>query len=93
MKILLSNDDGVYAAGLRQLAEALAELGEVTVVAPDRNRSGASNSLTLTNPLRVKQIENGYYSVEGTPTDCVHLALTGLLQESPDIVVSGNFYH
>jgi 5'-nucleotidase len=89
LKILLSNDDGVYAAGLNVLAEAMSSLGEVVIVAPDRNRSGASNSLTLDRPLRVKEISDNTYSVEGTPTDCVHLALTGLLDDSPDIVISG----
>lgn len=89
MKILLSNDDGVYAKGLRALYDAVKPFGEVVVVAPDRNRSGASNSLTLTSPLRVKQIENGFYSMEGTPTDCVHLALTGFMDELPDVVISG----
>lgn len=89
MKLLLSNDDGVYAPGLAALAAAMSQLGKVTVVAPDRNRSGASNSLTLINPIRLKTIENGFISVEGTPTDCVHLALTGLLDHEPDIVVSG----
>ncbi len=80
MKILVSNDDGVLAPGIKILANELSTLGEVKVVAPDRNRSGASNSLTLTQPLRVKQLDNGYYSVDGTPTDCVHLALTGFLE-------------
>ncbi|AMP90054.1 5'/3'-nucleotidase SurE [Legionella pneumophila] len=89
MKILVSNDDGVLAPGIKILANELATLGEVQVVAPDRNRSGASNSLTLTQPLRVKQLDNGYYSVDGTPTDCVHLALTGFLEPIADIVVSG----
>lgn len=89
MRILISNDDGVYAPGIEFLAEAMRELADIDVVAPDRNRSGASNSLTLDNPLRVKTIENGFISVEGTPTDCVHLALTGLLPEKPDIVVAG----
>lgn len=89
MKILISNDDGVYAPGLRALASALAQIAEVTVIAPDRNRSGASNSLTLDCPLRIKHLDNGFISVEGTPTDCVHLALTGLLPERPDLVVSG----
>lgn len=89
MKILISNDDGVYSPGIRALAQGLASLGEVVVMAPDRNRSGASNSLTLTRPLHVKQLENGHYCVEGTPTDCVHLALTGFFQESFDVVVSG----
>lgn len=90
MKILISNDDGVLAPGIVILAQTLAKIGEVKVVAPDRNRSGASNSLTLTHPLRCKTLENGYISVEGTPTDCVHLALTGMLVDwKPDIVVSG----
>ena len=92
MKILVSNDDGVFAPGISALAEALTSLESLTslqVVAPDRNRSGASNSLTLDNPLRVKHLKNGFYSVEGTPTDCVHLAITGLLDEQPDMVVSG----
>lgn len=89
MKILISNDDGVYAPGIRALANEMAAIAEVVVVAPDRNRSGASNSLTLTRPLRVKQLDNGYYSVEGTPTDCVHLALTGFIDPVADIVVSG----
>lgn len=89
MKILLSNDDGVQAPGLHILADVLGQIAEVTVVAPDRNRSGASNSLTLDSPLRIRQLENGFISVEGTPTDCVHLALTGLLKELPDMVISG----
>jgi len=89
MRILLSNDDGVYAPGLSILAACLNEVADITVVAPDRNRSGASNSLTLNNPLRVKQLDNGFYSVEGTPTDCVHLAITGLLDHQPDMIVSG----
>jgi 5'-nucleotidase len=89
MKILISNDDGYMAEGIKALADVMATLGETTVVAPDRNRSGASNSLTLENPLRVSQLENGYYRVEGTPTDCVHLAITGLLEQEPDMVVSG----
>lgn len=89
MHILVSNDDGVHAAGIRALAAAMATLAKVTIVAPDRNRSGASNSLSLSNPLRIKHLENGYYSVEGTPTDCVHLAITGILEEEPDMVVSG----
>ncbi|CAM4421887.1 MAG: 5'-nucleotidase SurE [Legionellaceae bacterium] len=89
MKLLLSNDDGVTAPGLTILANILSQLGEVTVVAPDRNRSGASNSLTLNNPLRVNRLDNHYISVEGTPTDCVHLALTGLFNNEHDIVVSG----
>ncbi|MEN8167123.1 MAG: 5'/3'-nucleotidase SurE [Pseudomonadota bacterium] len=89
MKILLSNDDGYQAVGLQALAEALTPLGEVMVVAPERDRSGASNSLTLDYPLRCHSMENGYIRVDGTPTDCVHLAITGLLAEEPDIVVSG----
>ncbi len=89
MKILLSNDDGVYAKGLAVLADHLRDLAEISIYAPDRNRSGASNSLTLDAPIRIKSIENGSISVEGTPTDCVHLALTGLLKELPDMVVSG----
>src|SRR3990167_5367218 len=89
MKILISNDDGVHAPGLRYLASALEKMAEITVVAPDRNRSGASNSLTLDNPLRVVTTSNGFYSVNGTPTDCVHLGVTGLLKELPDIIVSG----
>ena len=89
MKILVSNDDGYFAPGITLLAEALARLGEVTVVAPERDRSGASNSLTLDRPLVVRRAPNGYYSVNGTPTDCVHIAITGLLDFTPDIVVSG----
>ncbi len=89
MKILVSNDDGVHAPGIDYLAKALAEVGEVTVVAPDRNQSGSSNSLTLDRPLRVIKTSNGYYSVNGTPTDSVHLAITGLFESEPDIVVAG----
>jgi 5'-nucleotidase len=89
MKILVSNDDGVLAPGIKILAKKLATIAEITVVAPDRNRSGASNSLTLTRPLTVKKMDNGHYSVEGTPTDCVHLALTGFLEPEFDMVVSG----
>lgn len=89
MRILISNDDGVYAPGLLALTNALREIAEVDVVAPDRNRSGASNSLTLHNPIRIKRLDNGFISVEGTPTDCVHLALTGLLDHKPDMVVAG----
>lgn len=89
MRILLSNDDGFLAPGLNTLARVLRDIAEITVVAPDRNRSGASNSLTLVNPLRVTTTENGFISVNGTPTDCVHLAVTGLLKEMPDMVVSG----
>jgi 5'-nucleotidase len=90
MKILISNDDGYRAEGLGALSEALAQLAEVTVVAPDRNRSGASNSLTLDVPLRVFPFdERKYYVLNGTPTDCVHLAISGLLEEEHDMVVSG----
>ncbi len=89
MKLLLSNDDGHRAEGLHTLAAALVGVGQITVVAPDRNRSGASNSLTLDRPLRAHTDESGFVYVNGTPTDCVHLALTGLLAEEPDIVVSG----
>ncbi len=89
MHILLSNDDGYLAPGLKAMADELAQLAQVTVVAPDRNRSGASNSLTLQRPLRAEQTPQGFYKVDGTPTDCVHLALTGLLENDPDMVVSG----
>ncbi|KTD11350.1 5'/3'-nucleotidase SurE [Legionella jamestowniensis] len=89
MRILVSNDDGVNSPGIRALANEMSLIGETIVIAPDRNRSGASNSLTLSRPLRVRQMDNGYYSVEGTPTDCVHLAVTGFLKPAVDIVVSG----
>ena len=89
MRILLSNDDGYQARGLRMLAEGLRDLGQITVVAPDRNRSGASNSLTLDAPLRVERAEPGVYYINGTPTDCVHVAITGLLDHEPDMVISG----
>jgi len=89
MRILLSNDDGYFAPGIEILAKALAKLGQVTVVAPERDRSGASNSLTLDRPLSVRRSANGFLFVNGTPTDCVHLAVTGLLEELPDVVVSG----
>ena len=89
MRILLSNDDGYFAPGLAALAEALRGVGEVVVVAPEQNRSGASNSLTLDRPLLLKQAASGFYFVNGTPTDCVHLAVTGMLDELPDIIVSG----
>lgn len=89
MKILVSNDDGYSAAGIEALAQALEGLGEITVVAPEVNHSGASNSLTLNRPLSVRQAKNGFYVVNGTPSDCVHVALTGLLDFKPDLVVSG----
>jgi 5'-nucleotidase len=89
MRILVSNDDGYQAPGLRVLADFLSRVADVTVVAPDRDRSGASNSLTLDVPLRVKTMPDGVVRVEGTPTDCVHLAITGLLEQEPDMVVAG----
>ena len=85
----MSNDDGYFAPGITSLAEALRQLGEVTVVAPERDRSGASNSLTLDRPLSVRQAANGFFFVNGTPTDCVHIAVSGLLDFTPDVVVSG----
>jgi len=89
MKILVSNDDGYLATGINVLTNALAEIADVIVVAPDRNRSAASNSLTLNDPLRVSKVAKNRYKVNGTPSDCVHLALTGFLEEEPDLVVSG----
>ena len=89
MKILVSNDDGYLATGINVLTDALAEIADVVVVAPDRNRSAASNSLTLHDPLRVSKVAENRYRVNGTPSDCVHLALTGFLEEEPDLVVSG----
>ena len=89
MRILLSNDDGYFAPGLAVLAESLAPLGDITVVAPERDRSGASNSLTLDRPLQLLRAHNGFYYVNGTPTDCVHMAVTGLLDFEPDVIVSG----
>ncbi len=87
--ILITNDDGYLAPGIKILAQELAQVADISVVAPDRNKSGASNSLTLMRPLRVEQSSDGSYYVDGTPTDCVHLALSGLLDEQPDMVVSG----
>lgn len=89
MRILLSNDDGVHAKGIRVLQQALVQIAEVTTVAPDRNCSGASNSLTLVNPLRVARMDNGFLAVNGTPTDCVHLGINQLCQPTPDLVVAG----
>jgi len=89
MHILISNDDGYLADGLCWLAESLAEYAQISVVAPDKNRSAASNSLTLERPLRIQQSENGFICVDGTPTDCVHLAITGLLEPEPDMVFAG----
>lgn len=89
MRILLSNDDGYLAQGLHSLAQALAQYADISVVAPDKNRSAASNSLTLELPLRAQRSENGFIRVDGTPTDCVHLAITGLLEHEPDMVIAG----
>ena len=89
MRILISNDDGYFAPGIAALDAALDDLAEITVVAPERDRSGASNSLTLDRPLSLRRATNGYYFVNGTPTDCVHLAATGMLEHLPDMVVSG----
>jgi 5'-nucleotidase len=89
MRILLSNDDGYFAPGLAALAQALAPLADITVVAPERDRSGASNSLTLDRPLMLRQAPSGFHYVNGTPTDCVHLAVTGMLDHMPDMVISG----
>lgn len=89
MRILLSNDDGCHATGLRSLADALRDFATVTIVAPDRNRSGTSHALTLDRPLRVRHEAEGVVCVDGTPTDCVHLAITGLLEQEPDMVISG----
>lgn len=89
MRILLSNDDGYFAPGLAALAEALSPLAEITVVAPERDKSGASNSLTLDRPLSLRKAPNGFFFLNGTPTDCVHMAVTGVLDFVPDMVVSG----
>jgi len=90
LKILLSNDDGVYAEGINVLRQELSDIAEITVVAPDRNRSGASNSLTLEHPLRVNKVASNIYSVQGTPTDCVHFALNELIKDDlPDLVLTG----
>lgn len=89
MKILVSNDDGYLATGINVLTDHLSEIADVVVVAPDRNRSAASNSLTLNDPLRISKVAENRYRVNGTPSDCVHLALTGFLDEEPDLVVSG----
>lgn len=89
MKILVSNDDGYLAQGINTLTDALEQVADIVVVAPDRNRSAASNSLTLHHPLRVSSYGDNRYKVDGTPSDCVHLAVTGLLDEEPDLVVSG----
>jgi 5'-nucleotidase len=89
MKILISNDDGYLAPGINALADQLSAIAEVVIVAPDSNRSGSSNSLTLDRPLRVMRSDKGFFSINGTPSDCVHIALTGMLDERPDLVVSG----
>lgn len=89
MRILVSNDDGYLAPGLQALVDVARRHGDVTVVAPEQNHSGASNSLTLSRPLTVSRAANGFYFVNGTPTDCVHIALTGLLDARPDLVLSG----
>lgn len=89
MKILISNDDGYLAPGINALADKLSAIADIVVVAPDSNRSGSSNSLTLDRPLRVMKSDKGYYSINGTPSDCVHIALTGVLDTRPDLVVSG----
>lgn len=89
MHILISNDDGYEAPGIRCLADELGQQAEITVVAPERDRSGASNSLTLELPIRARLMDNGFIRVDGTPTDCVHLAITGLLEKEPDMVIAG----
>ena len=89
MHFLISNDDGIDARGLNALAERISELGRTTIVAPDQNRSGASNSLSLDEPIRIDERDASHFSVSGTPTDCVHIALTGLLEDDPDMVISG----
>jgi 5'-nucleotidase len=89
MHFLVSNDDGVNATGIKALAEVLQELGDVTIYAPSADRSGASNSLTLDRPVRIHRVADNRFAVDGTPTDCVHMALTGLMQDEPDMVCSG----
>ena len=89
MHLLISNDDGINAPGIQVLSDRMKALGKVTIVAPDQNRSGASNSLTLESPVRIRETDDRTYSVNGTPTDCVHIALTGLLRKDPDMVISG----
>lgn len=86
---LISNDDGLHARGIEVLSRRFRDQGRVTIVAPDKDRSGASNSLTLDQPVRIRELGGGIFEVSGTPTDCVHIALTGLLDEDPDIVLSG----
>ena len=89
MRLLLSNDDGVFAHGLKVLHDHLSSQHEITVIAPDRNCSGASNALSLHNPLRIEQMQNGFYSVNGTPSDCVHLGINRFMQDDPQLVISG----
>ena len=89
MHFLISNDDGINATGIKALSEVLSELGEITVYAPSVDRSGASNSLTLDRPVRIHKVSDNRYAVDGTPTDCVHMALTGLMEDTPDMVASG----
>ena len=89
MKILMSNDDGVFAKGLAILHETIASEHDITVVAPDRNCSGASNALSLHQPLRIQRMDSGFYSVNGTPSDCVHLGISRILKDDPELVVSG----
>ncbi len=89
MHLLISNDDGFHAPGIKILAERMAQIAKITVVAPSSNRSGASNSLTLDGPIKVSEMAPGQYKLSGTPTDCVHIALTGMLDKDPDMVVSG----
>ncbi len=89
MRILISNDDGYLAPGINALADQLSSIADIVVVAPDSNRSGSSNSLTLDRPLRMMKSDKGFHSINGTPSDCVHIALTGVLDQRPDLVVSG----
>lgn len=89
MNIMVTNDDGIHAAGIRALAEAMTELGTVTVVAPDRERSAAGHSLTVHTPLRIFELRKGWYAVDGTPTDCVNMGIHNMLPTTPDLIVSG----
>jgi len=92
MRILISNDDGYFSPGIAALAQALSNVADVMVVAPERDRSGASNSLTLDRPLTLRRATNGFYYVDGTPSDCVHLAVTGIFETLPEMVISGVNY-
>ncbi len=89
MKILITNDDGCLALGLNMLAKQLSQVAEITVVAPERNNSGVSNSITISRPLRIEKIKENFFSVNGTPSDCIHVALTSILKKKPDLVISG----